>query len=88
MTIVLASTLSFSGARCPKCNVGILPYGRSEPFAVDEAGRPYCRPHGAEADPTYSDAHAVYTRQRREHRHAAIEALEQGEPAPAKAASR
>ena len=61
MTIRLASELSFSPPPCcPVCNKGLLPYGRSEPFAVDAQGAPYCHEHGAESDPTFAATHADY----------------------------
>jgi len=80
MGIKLASELNLLDApRCPApaCGAGILPYGRAEPFAVDEEGRPYCRRHGAIADPTYVEVHGAYKTRVREARLAALQALDE-----------
>ena len=66
MAILLASEINWSPApRCCVCDVGITPYGRSQPFAVDvdQAGRVrevYCRRHGEQADATYAARFASY----------------------------
>ena len=78
MLIMLASALSFSPPpRCPKCGVGILPYGKNQPFAVDDEGRVYCREHGGEVEPDYPRRLEVYTTELRVKRLAAIGALEE-----------
>jgi len=46
--------------RCPVCGVGIVPYGRNQPMAVDEHGRPYCRVHAAIVAPDYEVVLADY----------------------------
>ena len=54
MPIMSASNITWSPPpRCPACGDGILPSGRSMPFAVDAEGRVYCRRHGSHIDPTY-----------------------------------
>ena len=61
MAIVLASDINWSPPpRCPVCGVGITAYGKSQPFAVDEAKRVYCRRHGNQADASYTVRFAEY----------------------------
>jgi hypothetical protein len=82
MAILLASELSFSTpVRCPRCGVGLLAYGKGEPFAVDAAGAVYCRNHGAEVDATYRERHAAWEVALRQMRLDAVRALEADEPA-------
>jgi hypothetical protein len=77
MPIKLASDVNFSPPpRCPRCDVGILPYGTHEPLAVDEAGRVYCRVHGVEVEPSYPQVLDAYRESRVAKRMAAIEELE------------
>jgi hypothetical protein len=91
MPIRLAHELAFSPApRCPhvgargaECGLGILPYGRSEPFAVDAQGRVYCRTHGAEVEPMYEAAHAAWQENVKAKRLRAIQALEEEAADPA-----
>jgi hypothetical protein len=64
--ILRAEELSFSPPpRCPTCGVGLLPYGRGEPFAVDSQRRPYCRTHGPRIDPDFTRVHDDYARELR-----------------------
>lgn len=61
MGILLASEITWTPPRrCPACGVGITAYGKSQPFAVDDAGRVYCRRHGETADATYVARFAEY----------------------------
>ena len=85
MPIRLAHELSFSPPpHCPhvepngsECGLGILAYGRTEPFATDERGRVYCRVHGAQVEPTYAAAHGAWQEIVKTRRLAAIHALEE-----------
>ena len=78
MPIKPASEVSFSPPpRCPRCNAGVLPYGRREPLVVDEEGRVYCRDHGALIEPSYPDVLDAYREARMAKRLAGIRALEQ-----------
>jgi hypothetical protein len=78
MPIVAAEVLSFSPPpRCPKCSVGILPYGRGEPFAVDAEGRVYCRDHGDLVDPSYSQRREAYAAELKARQGEAIRTLEE-----------
>lgn len=91
MPIRPANEVSFSPPpRCPVCNVGILPYGRREPFVVVDVGderRVYCRIHAVTMEPTYPEVLAAYNNQRQAERREALQALaemnrdeEQGAP--------
>jgi hypothetical protein len=78
--IKLACELNLSDApRCqaPECNVGILPYAKNEPFAVDADGRPYCRKHGDIADPAYSARLAAYRVEVKAERMAGLKLLDE-----------
>jgi len=62
--------------RCPVCNDGILPSGRSMPFVVDGEGRVYCRRHGGEVEASYPAKLAEYEAWRKR-RADAIDALQE-----------
>lgn len=89
MPIMRASDLSFASApRCPVCDVGILPYGKHEPFAVNASGQPYCRDHGAEIEPSYPEVYEQYKNELRARRLEAIRVLREEEPRDSVAPSR
>jgi len=86
MPIKLANEISWQPPpRCPTCNVGIAPTGRSMPVAIDQDGRVYCRDHGVTVEPTYPNELASYMAWR-DRRAKAIDALEQ-DVAPSKRAA-
>ncbi len=77
MAIELAFRIDFSeGPKCPTCGVGILPYGRHEPFAVTEAGVPYCREHGPAQDGALEGRHAAWSEERKQTQLRALAALD------------
>ena len=81
VTIRRADELSFSPPpRCPTCGVGLLPYGKAEPFAVDADGRPYCREHGVDIDAGYPRALGEYMTLARARRAEAFRVLESEPP--------
>ena len=78
MPIKIAREIDFSPPpRCPRCNVGVLPYGNLEPLVVDDQGRTYCREHAAEIEPTYPAVLAAYREERVTIRIAALRELDQ-----------
>lgn len=65
MAIKRADELSFSPPpRCPICDIGILPYGNGQPFAVDANDRVYCRRHGDRIEPSYPSLLEAYRKER------------------------
>lgn len=81
MSIKRADELSFSPPpRCPVCDIGILAYGKSHPFAVDEQGRIYCRRHGSMIEPNFPEVYDAYKTERLNARH--FDPARRGELAP------
>lgn len=77
MKIVPAYQIDFcSPVRCARCDVGVLPYGRHEPFLVDDDDRVYCRACGAKASAEYSSELDAYQTRRLEERQQALKELE------------
>lgn len=73
-----ANELSFSPPpRCPHCGIGIIAYGKTEPFAVDAEFRPYCREHGGLIDPAYPAASARYLEALKAFKRAAMRDLDE-----------
>jgi predicted nucleotidyltransferase len=65
MSIKRADELSFSPPpRCPVCDIGIVAFGASHPFAVDEQGRIYCRRHGATIEPSFPSLYDAFKTER------------------------
>ena len=70
MSIKRADELSFSPPpRCPVCDIGIIAYGPSHPFAVDEEGRIYCRRHGSMIEPSFPEVYDAFKTERLNARH-------------------
>jgi predicted nucleotidyltransferase len=81
MPIKRAEELTFSPpVRCPVCDIGILPYSKVHPFAVDEQGRVYCRRHGSMIEPNFPVIYEAYKTQRLNSRH--LDPARRGELAP------
>ena len=75
MPIRPASEVSFSPLpHCPRCNAGVLPYGRHEPLVVDASGGVYCHDHGFLIEPSYPEVLDAYREERMAKRLAAIDA--------------
>jgi predicted nucleotidyltransferase len=65
MPIKRADELSFSPPpRCPVCDIGIVAYGDSHPFVVDETGRIYCRRHGGKIEPSFPALYDAFRTER------------------------
>jgi hypothetical protein len=78
MFIRQACEIDFHEKRCPQsqCGIGVLPYGRSEPFVVDDQGNVYCREHGSVMQNGYAEKLASYRDEQKTRRLAALNALE------------
>jgi hypothetical protein len=77
MAIKTAREIDFSPPpRCPRCNVGVLPFGNHEPLVVDDEGRVYCREHAVEVEPTYPVVLAAYREKVMAMRRAAVGEME------------
>ena len=46
--------------KCPKCGVAVVPTGKQQPYAIDSAGRVYCRQHGHIIEPAYKQQLKAY----------------------------
>jgi hypothetical protein len=61
----------------------LIAYGENEPFAVDAAGRPYCRVHGPLIEAAYEAESTRYRAELKDRRRQALQDLDEATSASA-----